>query len=198
MIPKDLEKYFKKTDKGCDNFLKDGKPLNYSDLKEDSLQETNDVFIENQVNLSGTDIIYHKLAPRNMQKVDPLYGEFIEIKYLTPIKIKGIFKYPLDAYIPRPEGVQKIFTTNCFVTRKSFEDYGVSYPTEGDVIEVWFTDFWINEGNLDRQSPGESFAFLVRKSSPKGMVGASPSFTGFDLTVTRYTEFTPERFAERR
>lgn len=198
MSCKELEEYFKKTDKGCDNFLRNGQELNYSDLKEDALQTTSDLFAENQINLSGTDIIYHKLAPRKMQKIDPLYGEYINIKYLTPIKIKGIFKYPLDAYLSRAEGVQKTFTTSCSVTRKAFEDYGIPYPTEGDVIEVWLTDFWINKGNLDRQSPGESFAFLVKKSSPKGMIGASPSFTGFDLTVTRYTEYTPERFAERR
>lgn len=165
---------------------------------EDGERLLHDSLAREQVrSFGGTRIRYYALNIAR-SATHTLYNESTQRYYDGPYFMAGYIEWPKSQPEVREEGFLSRWETRVWIPRVEVETAGCRAPLEGDVVEVWRTPFfdeWAVSGE-ERQDGG--YFFTVTVSNEEGHLHDSPGFIGFELTVARNTEFTPERRVDNR
>lgn len=161
-----------------------------------------DCVINEHVGIIGTQLQYFQ----NLQEgvVDPLYNEPAKRKYNGPFLVMGFLSYPDHAPNVGMEGFRSYIDSTAYITRAAFEKAGVNWgPSESDIIRAWPVPYWNQSSvdgfamtggpNLNGLIPGAGLYFSITDVREEGVLFDTPSFVGFQLTLRRITEQTPER-----
>jgi hypothetical protein len=166
---------------GCDPFALDGREVCLFDH-----------FAEEHLNIYGTPIEYYHQDIANSVR-DRLYDEPIDRAWLGPYKLKAYVEYIAAQPEAREYGTRITWNGTIWISRKSLETIGAPAPLEGDIIRYWSNKFFKEHSVNGEEVPGAGYYFDVINSDDDGHVFDSAAFTGFKLTVSRRTEYTPER-----
>ena len=154
-----------------------------------------DHFVDEQLQIYGTPIEYYHQDIEASTR-DPLYDEPIARVWKGPYCLKAYVEYIAAQPQAREEGTRVTWNGTIWISRKSLEDIGAAAPLEGDVIRYWSNKFFKEHSVNGEHVPGADYYFDVINSDDDGHLFDSANFTGFKLTVSRRTEFTPERRLE--
>lgn len=151
-----------------------------------------DSIAQEHVGIAGTDIEYwsHDIQAGTR---DALYDEPIKRVYRGPFKLKGYITLPDSEPEARMEGSRTIFTAECWIARKEFEDVRAPAPGESDVIRVWKSPFFDKFAVDNVTEPGAGYFFDILDVDDDGHLFDAITFVGFKMSIKRRTEFTPER-----
>lgn len=141
---------------------------------------------------SGTGIFYYSLDVEASQS-SPLYDESTRRAYRGPYKVMGVVEWPKSNPVVEDAGMVVKWNPRVWVPRAEFERARCPVPMEGDVLRAWrtpFFDFWSLTGD-EPQLGGYFFTVVV--CNDEGHLYDAAGFVGFELTVSRSTDFTPER-----
>lgn len=178
--------------------MKEGEDFNLGD----SERALFDCIINEHTGIVGTKFEYFQ----NLQEgvTDPLYNEPAVRKYNGPFILKGFFTFPEDAPTSAQEGFYNSFDGQLFVPRSEFEKVGATWgPSESDIVRILKSPYWNQESvdgfDLQRGStlngliPNAGMYFAVTDVRESGLLFDTTSFVGFELTIRRNTQQTPER-----
>lgn len=157
---------------------------------DDSERELFDCINQDMIELTGEEINYY---PRDLQspqvraKIDPLYGELTAAVPTQANKITALVKYPEYDPLSEETGFSREWDARVILSRAMLDEKNLPYPSENDVIEMWRTPYH------DRWSMGKGMFFDVLKAKHDGHINDSPTFTQFELTLKRRSQFGAER-----
>lgn len=157
---------------------------------DDSELELFDCINQDLIELTGEEINYYAhdaSSIPNRSKVDPLYGEPTERVINGPNRITAAVKYPEYEFLTEESGYSREWDAKVILSRAMLDEKNLPYPSEGDIIEMWRTPYH------DRWSMGKGLFFDVTKAKNDGHINMSPTFTQFELTLKRRTQFGAER-----
>jgi hypothetical protein len=152
-----------------------------------------DCITSEHVNITGTTITYW---PQDQSRsiVDPVYNEPVKRAWAGPYTLKGMFAYPNKSTGVAQEGLSSQVDTTLWIPRVEVERVGMKAPSESDVLQVWNTPYWNIEFAVDGYNvPGAGLFFAVTDVREDGVLFDNPVFVGFELTLRRNTQQTPER-----
>lgn len=135
---------------------------------------------------AGTEVNFYSVNKQN-SVIDPLYGEYTKREIDGPWKIFAIARWVKRTPVSGEAGYTVEFDGRCVISRIHLEDKHASYPSEGDILEMWRTPYH------DADSLGQGLFFDVLNVDPKGFINDSPVFTDFVLTIKRRPQFAAER-----
>lgn len=194
----DLSKYLCPKPAGPVRPMREGEAFGLTDA-ERSLFEC---ITSEHVGIIGTKLEYFQ----NLQEgiIDPLYNEPAKRKYNGPFILQGYFSYPDHSPNPGMEGYRSTIDATAYIPRTAFEAVRVNWgPTESDIIRAWPTAFWNQAAvdgfnltggpNLNGLIPGAGLYFSIVDVREESVLFDTASFLGFQLTLRRVTEQTPER-----
>lgn len=145
----------------------------------------------------AVDLVLYPLS-RKKSTIDPLYGEAIEFAFSGPFKVRGFVEKPQVSTEVRAEGLRQSFPGTIWIPRINLEQAGVPTPRESDVLGFWEIPYWMNDGVTNKASTIARYFFNVTNVEEDGFVFDGPYFTQFKLSITRNTEFVPERRVANR
>lgn len=151
-----------------------------------------DTWAREQVQATGTRLLYYSLNV-DRSVVHALYDESIIRHYDGPYRLDGYVEWPKSNPLVREEGLQVKWSTRVWIPRASFEAARCPVPLEGDVVQAWRTPFFESWGVAGDEPQEGGYFFTVTVSNAEGHLYDEPEFVGFELQVTRSTDFTPER-----
>lgn len=152
-----------------------------------------DCITNEHVGISGTDFEYYS---QNYEKstVDPLYNEPVKRSFDGPYKIKGYLSFPDHSPTPGMEGYSSSFDATAWFPRSEVERANMPAPSESDIIRVWNTPFFNTTFAVDGfDIPGSGLYFSITDVQEDGVLFDNPYFVGFNCTLRRITQQTPER-----
>lgn len=141
---------------------------------------------------SGTVLFYYSLDVGASQG-SALYDESTRRVYRGPFKVSGYVEWPKSNPVVQDAGMVVKWNTRMWIPRAEIERARCPLPLEGDVVRAWqnpFFDLWSLTGD-EPQIGGYFFTVVV--CNEEGHLYDQPGFVGFELTVSRSTDFTPER-----
>lgn len=131
---------------------------------------------------------YNSRSDENKSKVDPLYGEISEPRSIDgPHRVWAYVKYPEHQPSSSDTGFAREWDASVSIARLHLDEKNLPYPTEDDIIELWRTPYH------DAMSMHIGLFFDVIKIKHDGHVHDTPTFTMFELTLKRRTQFGAER-----
>lgn len=151
-----------------------------------------DSLAQEKVNFGGTPMEFYSLD-RRLTKVDYLYGESTDKHWRGPYHFKAQFVWPDPTPEQREEGYRNTLSTQCWVSRKSFDDLKVPAPDRGDIIRVWNIPFINNQGVDSEGTPNAGYYFNVVNVADDAHMFDNPDFSMFRFDIRRYSESVPER-----
>lgn len=149
-----------------------------------------------QVRCSGTVGDYYSL---NVQKstVNPTYDESIRRVFDGPFRLAMFVEWPKSNPEVREEGMRVKWECRGWIPRVEFENARAPVPLEGDMVRIWRTPFFDSWSVSGDEPQGGGYYFNVVKCNDEGHLYDSPGFVGFEVTLQRSTDFTPERRLDR-
>jgi len=127
---------------------------------------------------------------------DPLYAEPTTRRFKGPFRLEGWVGYSNSTPDTRQEGFVNSWATSAWIARTEFERVSFPFqPGEGDIIRMWKLPFFDLAGT-DVPIPGGGYYFNVVNVSEDGHLFDQAQFVGFTFSISRNTEFTPERRIE--
>jgi hypothetical protein len=157
---------------------------------DDSEVDLFDCINSDMIELTGVEINYYPhnaQSPVNRRKIDPLYGERTEPIAAEPQRNKAIVKYPEYEPMAEESGFAREWDAKVILSRAMLDEKNLPYPSEADVIEMWRTPYH------DMWSMGKGLFFDVIKAKHDGHINDTPTFTQFELTLKRRSQFGAER-----
>lgn len=151
-----------------------------------------DLWAQEHTQILGTPIDFWSLNTARTKR-DALYDEPIERKWDGPFRITGFLTWPDSTPEAREEGFRTTWSGSIWVARKELEDKKAPSPNEGDVIRVWNTPFHQDFGVDGEDVPGRGYYFDLTNVNEDSHLFDRSTFVGFSSTISRRTEFTPER-----
>lgn len=144
-----------------------------------------------QVRQDGSLAHYYSLQV-GKSKISPLYRETVERVFDGPFALSVYIEWPKNEPVVKEDGLTTTWNTRLWVPRAEIERVRCPTPTEGDVLQVWRTPFFFDwsERGLDEKG---GYYFEVTSLQDDGHLFDQPGFVGFELSVARRTQFTPER-----
>jgi len=157
---------------------------------DDSELELFDCINQDMIELTGEEVNYYASdasSIQNRSKVDPLYGEPTERVINGPNRIMAAVKYLEYEPLTEESGFGREWDAKVILSRAHLDEKNLPYPSENDIIEMWRTPYH------DRWSMGKGMFFDVIKAKHDGHINMSPTFTQFELTLKRRSQFGAER-----
>jgi hypothetical protein len=151
-----------------------------------------DSIAQEHIHISGTPLDFYVLD-RAKTTVDPLYGEATEKIWKGPYKFRAHFQWPNPTAESREEGFRETYRSECWIVRKDFEELHCPMPDHGDIIRVWNIPYFNTASVSEENVPHGGYFFNVVQVQDDGHMFDNPEFSGFRLSLTRLTEFSPER-----
>lgn len=147
-----------------------------------------------QVQAEGTTIHYWSEDLLG-SKLDPLYNEPEVREWKGPYEFKAWIEWPQEETEVREEGARSVYTATAWLPRLMVEESEMErLPQVGDVLRIWQIPHFDNFGQgVEEEIPRAGYYFDVIEVQDDGHPLDNPFFTGFKLSITRRTEFTPER-----
>lgn len=145
---------------------------------------------------AGTEVDYWWQDLLN-STLDPVYNEPEARLWQGPFRLKAFVTRPEPQFEVREQGSRAVWPGTLWVARLEIEESEMpGLPKEGDVVRFWDLPFYDNYSlgsDLDRNIPGAGYYFDVINAMEDGHFRDSPDFVGFQFSLKRRTEFTPER-----
>jgi hypothetical protein len=151
-----------------------------------------DTWAVEHVRIQGTQIDFWSLDLAKSIK-DPLYDEPSKRVWKGPFRLTGYMEYAPSAPEAREEGFRTTWASSIWLARKELEEAHAPSPFAGDVIRVWNTPFYKDDGVDGEEVPGSGYYFDIVDADHDGHLFDNSSFVGFRCDIVRRTEFTPER-----
>lgn len=153
-----------------------------------------DAISQEHVSIVGTEVLYW-IQNQKKSIVDPLYNEPVKRGFDGPFLIKGFFTYPDKSPQAGLEGWSSTFDASLFIPRSEAERVGMPAPPgESDICRVWNTAYWNEQFAVDGfPIPDAGLYFSVIDAKEDGVVFDTAHFIGFQCTLRRSTQQTPER-----
>jgi len=124
------------------------------------------------------------------------YGDETKV-WRGPYKLMADVKWPEKAPEATEQGGKATWEAKVWVPRANYDKLRLQAPKVGDIVRVWRMPYYQSFGQSDlttENAPARGgYFFTVDKVSDKGHIADTGTFVGFELTVKRDSEFTPER-----
>lgn len=159
-----------------------------------------DCINQDLIELAGEEINYYAQGdPRSKKtrgkrrdgqgRIDPLYGEYTDASEprFQAHRVMALIKYPEYTVLAEETGFGREWDAMVYISRAALDEKNLPYPSEADVVELWRTPYH------DRWSMGKGMFFDVLKAKHDGHINDSPTFTQFELTLKRRSQFGAER-----
>jgi len=124
------------------------------------------------------------------------YGDETKV-WRGPYVMAADVKWPEKTPEATEQGGKATWEATAWIPRKLYDDLRLQGPKVGDVVRVWKMPYYRAYGQSDLTSETAQaqagYYFTVDKVADKGHVFDTGTFMGFELTIKRDSEFTPER-----
>jgi hypothetical protein len=150
-----------------------------------------------QVRSSGTRLHYFSLNVE-ASTTNPVYDESTSRAYAGPYEMQGYIEWPKSNPEVRQEGLIVSWQTRVWVPRVNVERARCPLPLEGDIVQAWRTPFFDQWSVVGDEQQPKGYYFVVITVNDEGHLYDDAGFVGFELTVQRATDFTPERRMDTR
>jgi hypothetical protein len=135
---------------------------------------------------------------RKKSTIDLLYGEAVAFAFDGPFRVLGYVEKPTVSTEVREGGFRQTFPSTITIPRLNLEEVGAPIPRESDVVGFWEIRYWIRDGVTNKASDIARYFFNVTNVEEDGFVFDGPHFTQLKLSLTRNSEFVPERRVANR
>lgn len=156
-----------------------------------------DLWAQEHTHILGTKIDVWSLDVEKSKRV-AIYDEPSCRTWKGPFTMKGFFQWADSTPEAREDGIRTTWTTEGWISRKDFEDVGAPSLSEGDVIKVWDSAFFKKFSVDDQDIPVSGYFFDVINVNDDGHLWDQFNFVGYSFTISRRTDFTPERRLENK
>lgn len=127
------------------------------------------------------------------------YGDESKV-WRGPYKLMADVKWPEKAPEATEQGGKATWEAKVWVPRRSYDNLRLQAPKVGDVVRVWRLPYYQSYGQSDLTTTtaqaSAGYFFTVDKVADKGHIADTGNFIGFELTVKRDSDFTPERIID--
>ncbi len=154
-----------------------------------------DFWAKEYVDINGTEVEYYAQHTESTE-TDPLYGETGEVIDWQLYKIKAYVAKPQTTTLVSEQGARTLFEAQAWIPRSTIEQERMPPPTEGDVLRFWDNQFFNDQAVDGQEVPNAGLYFDVVDVDDDGHFLDGSHYVGFQLTLKRRTEFTPERRVE--
>lgn len=149
---------------------------------------------QEHVGIVGTTVLYW-IQNQKKSIVDPLYNEPVKRGFDGPFLLKAFFTYPDKSPTVGLEGFSSAFDASMFIPRAEIERVRMpASPGESDICRVWDAPYWNEQFAVDGfPIPDAGLYFSVIDAKEDGVVFDTSHFVGFQCSLRRSTQQTPER-----
>jgi hypothetical protein len=156
-----------------------------------------DLIAQENTNAVAVELLLYPLS-RKKSTIDPLYGEAVAFAFDGPFRVLGYVEKPTVSTEVREGGFRQTFPSTITIPRLNLEEVGAPIPRESDVVGFWEIRYWIRDGVTNKASDIARYFFNVTDVEEDGFVFDGPHFTQLKLSLTRNSEFVPERRVANR